>query len=174
MDRDGTLIENSGYLSDPDGVHFFPGVAEALLAWERAGYLRLVVTNQSGVARGWHTMEDVHAIHRRMAEELAVAGASLDGFYTCPDHPHQEPPSPNRKPRPGMYRQAIREHSVDPASSWAVGDMARDLIPAHGLGVSCALVLTGRGQEVPSDRLPAGTGVHADFAAFTAAALGSA
>ncbi|MCH7493179.1 HAD-IIIA family hydrolase, partial [bacterium] len=161
-------------LSDPDGVLFFPGVAEALRAWGEAGYLRVVVTNQSGVARGWHTMEAVHAIHRRMEEELALAGAGLERFFVCPDHPDQIPPSRDRKPQSGMYIAAIRQFAIDPDASWAVGDMARDLIPAHGLGVSCALVLTGRGRDVPDGRLPKGTTVHADFAAFTRATLGLA
>lgn len=172
LDRDGTLIDNQGYLDDPDGVVFFPGVAEALRAWEEAGFLRLVVTNQSGVARGWHSMEDVLAVHDRMTEMLAAEGASLDGFYFCPDHPDQEPPSERRKPAPGMFLEAISDHGVDPSRSFAVGDMPRDLNPAHGLGASCALVLTGRGARVPRDRLPHGTEVHSDFAAFTAAVLG--
>ena len=87
LDRDGTLIEDSGYLADPASVRLLPGVAEALIVLERAGYLRIVITNQSGIARGFFSEAVVEEVHRHIASMLEAGAARIDAYYYCPHHP---------------------------------------------------------------------------------------
>ena len=154
LDRDGTILDELGYLGDPDGVKLLPGAAAALARLNRAGLPALLVTNQSGVARGYFTEADLDAVHARMAELLAEEGAHLDGIYSCPHHPGAgEPPYRRecdcRKPGPGLFLQAAREHDLDPTASAVVGDAARDLEAGERAGVPLRLlVATGKGQAV--------------------------
>ena len=114
LDRDNTLIEDPGYLADPDGVRILPGVELALKSLAQAGYLLVVVTNQSGIARGYFTEADLASIHAKLAADLSVEGAHLDGILYCPHHPDiGEPPYRRicdcRKPLPGLVLRAAEE-----------------------------------------------------------------
>jgi heptosyltransferase-2 len=162
LDRDGTIIEDVGYLGDPDGIRFIPGAIEALLALQGAGYRLILVTNQAGVARGLISEGDVARVNSRLAALLAEAGVQLRGIYYCPHHPEHGPPEYRRdcacrKPRPGMIRQAIRDLDLDPARSVVIGDHATDAALARTFpGMRAILVRTGHGAE-QWGRIQAGT-----------------
>ena len=130
LDRDGVLIEDKGYLFRPEDVVWLPGVDEALAAWRAAGFRIIVITNQSGVARGYFDEVAVLRLHAWMNARL---GSAIDAFYYCPHGPDSD--CACRKPRPGMFLQAIAEHQIDPARSLAVGDSARDIEAAAAAGV---------------------------------------
>lgn len=146
LDRDGTLIDGLGYLGDPDGVVPLPGVRRALEDLGEKGWLRIVVTNQSGVARGYFTEDAYHAVEERVAELLP----GIDASYACFHLPEGDVPPWNvvcscRKPLPGMLRSAARLHDIDLAGSVLVGDDLRDLQAAVAAGVRPVLVRTGKG-----------------------------
>lgn len=144
FDRDGTLMEERHYLSDPSQVALIPGAAEAVRTAREAGFLTVVLTNQSGVGRGYFTMKDVKAVNRRLEELLAKEGARLDGIYVCPHAPEDN--CPCRKPRTGLVEQAARELDMDLARSWMIGDKAADIELAANAGMRAVLVLTGYGE----------------------------
>ena len=140
LDRDGTLNPDPGYISRPDDFALFPGVADALAKLQRAGYLLILITNQSGIARGLITLEQLTAIHARMQNLLAASGASIDAIYYCPHHPdfpavEGEAPCNCRKPLPGLIKRALGDHQVDPAQSFMVGDRSSDVKIALATGV---------------------------------------
>lgn len=152
LDRDGTLIVEREYLADPDGVVLVPGAVGALRRLRAAGYLLVVVTNQSGIGRGLYTEEDYRAVKARLDAILEEEGVSLDGTWYCPDDPRLGD-SPCRKPNPGMYLSAARELGVDLAASAYIGDRLGDVLPARSFGGRGVLVRTGYGAEqrdVPS------------------------
>jgi len=133
FDRDHTLIEDPGYLRDADAVRLMPGAADAVRTLRQAGYRIVVVTNQSGVARGFLDEPTLAAIHERVKQLFADQGAQIDAIYYCPylDGPdavveRYRRDSELRKPRPGMFLLAAKEHDVDLAASWAIGDSPRD------------------------------------------------
>jgi len=139
IDRDGTLIEDPGYLRDPAGVRLLPGVSEAIRSLRQAGYRVVVVTNQSGVARGFLTERTLEAIHTELRRQLAEHGAALDGLYYCPYHPDGRVEgyaveSDLRKPAPGMLFQAARELDIDLSNSWMVGDSPVDIQAGRSAG----------------------------------------
>ncbi|MFP4138979.1 MAG: D-glycero-alpha-D-manno-heptose-1,7-bisphosphate 7-phosphatase [Phycisphaerae bacterium] len=132
LDRDGTIIEDPGYLSDPDEVTLLPGVELAIKSLSQAGYLVVVVTNQSGIARGMFTEETLDLIHDRLRELLHEKGARIDGMYYCPFLPEGSVEqyaveSDLRKPKPGMLLEAADELDIDLQRSWMVGDSPRDI-----------------------------------------------
>jgi D-glycero-D-manno-heptose 1,7-bisphosphate phosphatase len=150
FDRDGTLIRDPGYLNHPDQVELLDGAAEALKQLQLLGYKTVVVSNQSGVARGIVTEEMLEKIHDRLGELLARKGASLDGIYYCPYHPDGSIPkyrkdSDWRKPRGGMLRAAAEQMDIDLTRSWMVGDNYRDIEAGHSVG--CKTILTGSSQS---------------------------
>ena len=151
LDRDGTILDEDGYLGDPDGVRLLPGAGEAIHRFNRAGLLVIVVTNQSGIARGLLSEADLAAVHHRMEALLADAGARVDGSFHCPHHPELGPPDLRRacdcrKPAPGMILRAIEEHGIDPSRSALIGDAERDLEAGRRAGVPrLVLVTTGKG-----------------------------
>jgi D-glycero-D-manno-heptose 1,7-bisphosphate phosphatase len=134
LDRDGTIIEDVGYLADPDRVRLLPGAAEAISRLNRAGLLAVVVTNQSGIARGLFNEAAYEATRRRLDQLLARRGARLDAQYHCPHHPEVTGPCECRKPGLRLYRQAADELGIDLTASWWVGDRLRDIQPATALG----------------------------------------
>lgn len=140
LDRDGTLIVDRHYLSDPAGVELLPGAAEAVARLNAAGLFVALVTNQSGIARGYFTEAQYAAVHARLVELLAERGARLDAEYHCPLGPDEPDPDECRKPRAGMYRRAAREHGLDLARSFYVGDRLRDVIMTETLGGTSILV----------------------------------
>lgn len=151
LDRDGTLIEDPGYLARPEQVRLLPGATEAVRAINDAGRLAVVVTNQSGIARGLLTEDEYARTAARLAELLAAGGARLDGQYHCPHLPGITGPCGCRKPGALLYRRAADELGIDLARSWWIGDAARDVLPARELGGAGA-VLIGEGPGPPVAR----------------------
>ena len=152
IDRDGTLNEDIGYVSTPDELVIYPWAAEAVRLINESGLLAVVITNQSGIARGMYTEETLDAIHSRMIEELARKGARIDAVYYCPHHPEVGNSSYRvacgcRKPLTGMLDQASHEHKIDLGRSFVIGDKASDIKLAENAGAQGALVLTGYGRE---------------------------
>ncbi|MDF1553195.1 MAG: HAD family hydrolase [Deferrisomatales bacterium] len=145
LDRDGTLVREVDYLRCMKDLELLPGVAQALQDAGAAGFLRLVITNQSGVARGFFGAEFVADVHREMRRRLQGQGADLEGIYACPHHPEITGPCVCRKPAPGLVLRAAREHGVDLARSWVVGDKPADLELGRRAGCRTALVRTGYG-----------------------------
>ena len=152
LDRDGTINEEVGYLSDPGGFVLISGSGKAVLKLNQAGLLVVVVSNQSGVARGYFTEDDVRRVNDRMIEELGRFGARLDGIYYCPHHPEFGDEKYRvkcrcRKPMPGMIEEAKREFDIDVSRSFVVGDHVGDIELAQNVGASSIFVLTGHGGE---------------------------
>jgi D-glycero-D-manno-heptose 1,7-bisphosphate phosphatase len=152
MDRDGTIIEEVGYLSDPAGLRLIPAAATAIRMLNRSGLRVVVVTNQSGVARGFFAEETVHAVHRRLEAALSDEGGRLDGIYYCPHHPTEGKGDYTmacdcRKPATGMMEQAARDLRLDLTRSFVIGDKDTDVELARRAGARGILVLTGYGRE---------------------------
>lgn len=172
LDRDGTVSVEMGYIHERDLPRYAlnEGAAEGMKRLQAAGYKLILVTNQSGVARGYYPESTVHAVHARLEHLLSKQGVKLSGIYYCPHHP--EPAGPNdtgdsdtagriegkpvpelavdcdcRKPGPGMGRQAAKEHDLDLSQCWMVGDKNADLGFAKNLGVKAVLVKTGYGEK---------------------------
>ena len=145
FDRDGTLMEDAHYLADPAGVRVYPGVREALARLRTAGWMVIVVSNQSGVARGLITAEQHRAVH----EEFLRQAGEIDGAYYCFDAP--DAPSGCRKPAPGMVLEAAAGHAIDLGASWLVGDKAADIECGRRAGVRTIRVLTGYGSQQACD-----------------------
>jgi D,D-heptose 1,7-bisphosphate phosphatase len=142
LDRDGTLIEDIGYLSDPSKVRVLPGVREALRRLKDAGYLLIVTTNQSGIGRGLYTEREYELVTETLRSELRVP---LDGVYHCPHAPEQG--CSCRKPAPGMLLRAARDHHIEFVHSFTVGDQERDVMA--GLALGCRGVFVGTGPTPP-------------------------
>ena len=147
LDRDGTIIEEKNYIADPDDVVFAPGAIAGLRALRAAGYQLVVVTNQSGIARGLYGEAEFHAVQKRLAELLAQEGIHLDAVYYCPHHPDFTGPCDCRKPGPGMYRQAERNLGIALADSVFIGDRLKDVLPARDFGGTGILLATGYGAQ---------------------------
>lgn len=143
LDRDGTLIVEKNYLAAPEGVELLPRAAAGLRRLADSGWGRLLLTNQSGVARGYFDLAAVDAVHRRLLELLAQAGTSLDGIYICPHAP--EDGCDCRKPRPGMALQAAADWHFDPRTAVVIGDKASDIGLGRAIGAKTILVRTGYG-----------------------------
>ncbi|MBI5970735.1 MAG: HAD family hydrolase [Deltaproteobacteria bacterium] len=146
IDRDGTLNDDSGYVGNPSGVVLIEGAAAAIKRLNKAGVKAVVVSNQSGVARGKFTLQDAEAVNKKLIELLAAEGARLDGIYFCPHHPDDG--CGCRKPKTGLVVKAAKELGLDVGRSYVVGDKASDIELARNLGpsVKAALVLTGSGE----------------------------
>ena len=147
LDRDGTLIEDPGYLSRPEQVSLLDGAAEALIELRAMGYKLVIVSNQSAVARGIVTEQDLDEIHERLRQLLTEKGAYLDQIYYCPYHPDGIVPkyrkdSDWRKPNPGMLLAAADEMNIDLSQSWSIGDSSRDV--KAGLSAGCKTILISR------------------------------
>ncbi|MFB3909836.1 MAG: D-glycero-alpha-D-manno-heptose-1,7-bisphosphate 7-phosphatase [Candidatus Eisenbacteria bacterium] len=147
LDRDGTILDLVPYLHDAGRVRLVPGAARALLRLGEAGYARIVVSNQSGIARGFFDEAAVERVHARMLELLRAGGADLEGIEICPHHPDFTGDCECRKPAPGMLRRAAERLAIDLPSSWVVGDRLEDLAAGSPLGCRGILVRTGYGRE---------------------------
>jgi D-glycero-D-manno-heptose 1,7-bisphosphate phosphatase len=156
LDRDGTIIVERNYLSDPDRVELIPGVAGGLRRLIALGLGLVVVTNQSAVGRGFFDRARLDLIHGRMQELLAAESVVLDGIYVCPHTP--EDACQCRKPRPGLLEQAARELHFDATHSFVIGDKACDMDLGRSAGATTFLVRTGYGAQ-----LAAAGPVAADF-----------
>lgn len=173
LDRDGTLIEDSDYLGDPAGVVMLPGVGPALQRLREAGFELVVVTNQAGVARGFYNEHDVRRVNAEVDRRLRAEGVDVLAWDYCP---HLDGPEVKveayrtacdcRKPGPGMLTRMARQHGLDPARSFVVGDKRTDLQAAKAAGMRAVLVLTGKGRQFcPGGKPPP----EADAAAADAA-----
>lgn len=152
LDRDGTLIEQVHYLRDPRHVRVLQGVCEALRLLHDAGYVCVVVSNQSAIGRGLMTEQDLDLVNAEMCRQLEVGGAQVDAHYHCPLAPRSADRTsvdhPDRKPGPGMLQRAARDLGLDLPRSWMVGDMKSDLLAGTNAGVrGSMLVLTGNGRS---------------------------
>ena len=150
LDRDGTINVDVGYPSRYDQIMIYPYSFEALGKINASGFLAVVVTNQSGIGRGFLTEDDLGDIHARMAEDFLARGAHLDAFYYCPHYDLSEIPRyrldcPCRKPKPGMARRAAAELGLDLSRSYMIGDQVEDVGFGLAAGASPILVRTGYG-----------------------------
>ena len=150
LDRDGTIIEEVGYLDRPERVVLYPWSADAIRALNRAGLRVVMVSNQSGVARGFFTEAVVDEVHRHIADVLEAGRAHIDAYYYCPHHPDGKvaryaQPCDCRKPGRGLVDRAAREFGIDPAASFVVGDRWLDVALARAVGARGVLVRTGYG-----------------------------
>jgi len=148
LDRDGTIIEDVDYLTRAEQIRLLPGSAHALRSLKEAGYLLLVVTNQSAVGRGRLTEEDLEQVHVELNRRLRALGAEVDAFYYCPHLPGAEVARYAvecrcRKPQPGLIERAAADWAADVSRSYAVGDSARDVEAGRRAG--CRTVFIGRG-----------------------------
>jgi D-glycero-D-manno-heptose 1,7-bisphosphate phosphatase len=160
LDRDGTLVEEAGYLDRLDRLTFFPYSVDAVRLLNRAGFVVVVATNQSGVGRGLFEESFVERAHQHIAGVLAAGGARIDGWYYCPHHPEAARAEYRRacdcrKPAPGLLERAARELDFDLARSFVVGDRSHDVGAGRAAGARAILVRTGYGRE--TEVLPAGT-----------------
>lgn len=151
LDRDGNVCEDVGYLGDPSMLRVYPYASDAIRRINESSMLAILVTNQSGVARGHFGEDAVLKVHDRLEGELARGGARLDGIYYCPHHPTiGQPPYRQscecRKPRPGMLVRASADHDIDLSQSFVVGDKYSDVRLAHEAGARAVLVRTGYGR----------------------------
>jgi D-glycero-D-manno-heptose 1,7-bisphosphate phosphatase len=142
LDRDGTIIQDVEYISRPEDVRLLPGVADAIGTLNEADVPVVVISNQSGIGRGYFTYEDFERVQARVEELLGANGAHLDAMYICPHAPNEEPPCACRKPNVELFYRAARDHGLDLARSWYVGDLWRDVEPARTLGGSGLLIPT--------------------------------
>ena len=171
LDRDGTLIEDPGYLADPAAVRLRPGAADAVARLNRAGLPAIVVTNQSGIARGLLSEAQYRATEARLDLLIAEVGARIDAHYFCPHHPDFTGACECRKPGSLLYRAAAERFGLDLTASWWVGDRVRDVAAAAGLGGRALLVLSGAGREEAARPEASGIPVVADLAGAVAIIL---
>ncbi|MDQ3815171.1 MAG: HAD family hydrolase [Armatimonadota bacterium] len=148
LDRDGTLTHDAGYTYRVDDLRLLDHVVEGLRLMSTLGLRLIVTTNQSGIARGYFTVEEMHAFNQRLIEVLREHGIALDAVYYCPYHPAASVAefrldSPQRKPQPGMILQAAREHHIDLSRSYTIGDKKSDILSGKAAGCTTILVLTG-------------------------------
>jgi D-glycero-D-manno-heptose 1,7-bisphosphate phosphatase len=152
LDRDGTLIEEAGYLDRLERMVFFPFSVDAVRLLNRAGYAVVVITNQAGIARGIVNEEFVAEAHRAIADRMQAGGAHIDAFYYCPHHPDAvverfRVVCDCRKPRAGLLRRAAEDLRIDLEQSFVVGDRWHDLAAGQAVGVRGVLVRTGVGRR---------------------------
>ena len=155
LDRDGVINQKApdgGYVTKWEDFHFLPGVPEGITQLNRAGFSVIVVTNQRCIAKGLLTEIELKSLHRRMTEELARAGATVDAIYYCP---HEvEPPCACRKPAPGMLLEAARFLNIDLSSSWMIGDSEADIQAGKSAGCKTVRVWMSN----PAAKEPGGDG----------------
>lgn len=152
LDRDGTINEDPGYLSKTEDFVFLPQGIEGLKILQELGYALVVVTNQSGIARGYFTLDDLEKVHDHMTKGLEEQGVKLDGIYYCPHHPEKGLPQYVekclcRKPGWALLERAAQELDLDLANSYMIGDKLSDLGAGWGAGCQSILVLTGEGEK---------------------------
>lgn len=150
LDRDGTINVEKDYLYRPNDFEFISGAPQAIARLKQAGYKVIVVTNQSGVARGYFTENEVHLLHDYIQRELARFDCAIDAFYICPHHPEHGQGSYKvdcscRKEQPGMILQAASDHGIDLSRSFMVGDKRADVEAGRAAGCRSILVRTGYG-----------------------------
>lgn len=151
LDRDGTINEEMGYINHLDRFIIFPFVAESIRIFKEKGYFVIVVTNQSGVARGYFTEDLVKAIHKKLKTQLKEFGTGVDAIYYCPHHPKEGygkyvKDCRCRKPKPGMIEQAMRDFDINLNKSFMIGDRFKDMIFGKKMNLKTGFVKTGYGK----------------------------
>lgn len=166
LDRDGVINAEKGYVHRIEEFEILPGVPQAIGLLKDAGFLVIVVTNQSGVARGYYSLETVHSLHRHLDTELAAFGTHVDAYYVCPHHPEHgigdlKVACTCRKPMPGMLEQAAVDFGIDLSASYMIGDKSTDV--AAGLAAGCRPVFletsSGGPEEGIADDIPVFSGL---------------
>jgi D,D-heptose 1,7-bisphosphate phosphatase len=145
LDRDGTLLRERGYLSRPKNFHFYKSVFPALRLLQKNGYKLVIITNQSGIGRGYFSETQLKRVHDALRLSLRKKGVRIDRIYYCPHVPNAG--CACRKPRPGMIQKAKRDLNIDLSSSYLIGDQTRDIQLAQNVRVKGILVLTGFGRS---------------------------
>lgn len=163
LDRDGTLNQDTGYLSSPSDVVLIDGVPDALARLETAGYARVIVTNQSGIGRGLIAPLDFDAVQAELTRQLTLGGAAVEASFHCPHLP--DAGCACRKPGTALHREAAARLDLELASSWCVGDRISDVTAAAGFGGRAILVLTGHGGQHAQAAGDLGIPVAADLRA---------
>lgn len=152
FDRDGTLNEEIGYAKDPARIRLLPGAPEAVAIARQAGFLTVIISNQSGIARGLMSEDQAQSVNRRVVELLLAFGSTIDGVYYCPHHPQGKVEKFSiacacRKPQPGLLQQAASELGINLKESFVIGDKASDVESAAAAGAMGILVRTGYGND---------------------------
>ncbi len=152
LDRDGNINVEKEYLHKVEDFEFIEGAKDAIKTFNRLGYLVVVVTNQSGVARGYYNEESVKALHEYLGDEIQKIGGEIHGFYYCPHHPTEGREDYNldcqcRKPKSGMFLEAKKDLNIDFSESIMVGDKISDVKAGINLGMRSILVKTGHGKQ---------------------------
>jgi D-glycero-D-manno-heptose 1,7-bisphosphate phosphatase len=168
LDRDGTIVEDPGFLHEPGKVRLLPGAGEAIHQLNQAGWLVITVSNQAGIARGLYDTAAYSAVQRRLVELLATHDARLDAAYFCPHHPEFTGPCECRKPGLKLFRDATAALGLDLTQSRWVGDRLSDVAPARKLGGRALLVETGHGATHVGKARALGIAVVPDLAAAAA------
>jgi histidinol-phosphate phosphatase family protein len=161
LDRDGTLIEDRHYLSDPSQVELLDGCIEGLQQLSSKGYLLVMVTNQSAIARGLATREQVDAVNEELVRQLALFDVLLDGIYLCPHHPDDQ--CECRKPNAGMIEQATQKLPIDNSKSWVIGDKCSDVLLGQNIGALTVLISS---RETNAEQLPGSCEANAKVTGF--------
>lgn len=174
LDRDGTITVERGYVTRPEDIVLIDGAADAIRALNKAGVLAVIISNQSGVARGLMTEDDMAAVHAATESLLAAAEAKLDGAYYCPNHPEGTVErfardASCRKPALGMLEAAVRDLEIDVSRSTMVGDQVTDIEFANSAGLAAVLVMTGKGESHLQEALSRGLRVDAGVPDLAAA-----
>ena len=158
LDRDGTIIEDVHYLRRPEEVSFIPGALEAMARLTAHGYGIIIITNQSGVGRGYFGMEDVEVVHQHLRGLLRAQGIEVEGIYYCPHAPDEH--CACRKPQLGLVRQALGEREFTPENCVVIGDKPCDVELGRNLGAKTIMVMTGHGRALREEGEP-----HSDHVA---------
>jgi len=138
IDRDGTINVNVEYLDDPNNFKMYPGVAKGIKLLKKNGFKIIVITNQSGIARGYFSKETLEKIHERMKSELLKKGATIDAIYYCPHHPDDN--CDCRKPQTGLFKKAFKDLNIDSSKSFIIGDKMLDVEAGYKMGLKTILV----------------------------------
>jgi len=152
LDRDGTINREINYLHRVEDLRLLPKTADALNILRKCGFKIIVISNQSGIARGIFTEKQLHIIQNEIIRRLKRKGIIIDNFYNCPHHPEGINRKYSikcncRKPAPGLFQKAVKDFGIDPSISWAIGDRIRDLEGAVNIGCKSILVMTGYGKK---------------------------
>lgn len=159
VDRDGTMAKDVHYCSCPEDFELFPNTAKAIKLLNEHGFKVIIITNQSGIARGYFTEETLARIHEKMKMELAKEGARIDAIYYCPHHPDDN--CDCRKPKPKLAFQAVNSHQVDLKQSFMIGDLPMDI--ELGRTIGCRTILVGNTPSGPDSERASSDAVASDL-----------
>jgi D-glycero-D-manno-heptose 1,7-bisphosphate phosphatase len=147
FDRDGTLIVEKQYLSDPEGVELLPGVREGLNILKELGYRFVVITNQSGLARGYYSIAHCHRVNERLSQILKQSDIIIDKYYICPHHPEFSGKCSCRKPETGLLDEAVNDFFINTQTSFFVGDKCSDMLCGQKKNIKSVMIMTGYGKH---------------------------